>query len=85
MVRLIVAMAHNLSMDVVAEGVESEGQFTRLRTLGCESAQGFHFSKPIDPASAARLIAAQPWYSARIIPNRNSPASFQPQQTPTPS
>jgi diguanylate cyclase (GGDEF)-like protein/PAS domain S-box-containing protein len=85
MVRAIISLARNLSMDVVAEGVESEGQFTRLRTLGCESAQGFHFSKPIDPASAARLIAAQPWYSPRVIPNRNSPASFQPQQTPTPS
>src|SRR5439155_18769582 len=78
MVRAIISLARNLSMDVVAEGVESEGQFSRLRTLGCESAQGFHFSKPIDPASAARLIAAQPWYSARIIPNRSSPASFLP-------
>ena len=85
MVRAIIALARNLSMDVVAEGVESEGQFVRLRTLGCESAQGFHFSRPIDPASAARLIASQPWYSPRATPSRSSAVVFQPQRTPTTS
>jgi diguanylate cyclase (GGDEF)-like protein/PAS domain S-box-containing protein len=84
MVRAIIALARNLSMDVVAEGVESEGQFTRLRTLGCESAQGFHFSRPIDPASAGRLIASQPWCAAAVSPNRSSTAVFQPQRLPTP-
>jgi diguanylate cyclase (GGDEF)-like protein len=85
MVRAIISLARNLSMDVVAEGVESEGQFSRLRTLGCESAQGFHFSKPIDPASAARLIAAQPWSAtASLTPNRNSTAAFLPQRVLTP-
>jgi EAL domain-containing protein (putative c-di-GMP-specific phosphodiesterase class I) len=84
MVRAIIALARNLSMDVVAEGVESEGQFTRLRTLGCESAQGFHFSRPIDPAAAARLIASQPWSLPAVSPSRSSTAVFQPQRLPTP-
>ena len=61
MVRAIVALAHNLSMDVVAEGVENEAQFLHLRALGCEYTQGFHFSQPVDAEAADRLIAAQPW------------------------
>jgi diguanylate cyclase (GGDEF)-like protein/PAS domain S-box-containing protein len=85
MVRAIIALARNLAMDVVAEGVESEGQFSRLRAMGCESAQGFHFSRPIDPAAAATLIASQPWCATRLTQNRNSIAVFQPQRTPIPS
>jgi EAL domain-containing protein (putative c-di-GMP-specific phosphodiesterase class I) len=61
MVRVIVALAHTLSMDVVAEGVESEEQCAHLRALGCEYMQGFHFSKPVDVWEAGRLIASQPW------------------------
>jgi diguanylate cyclase (GGDEF)-like protein/PAS domain S-box-containing protein len=61
MVRAMVAMAHNLGMDVVAEGVETAEQFAQLHMLGCEFAQGFYFSKPVDAATADRLIATQPW------------------------
>jgi diguanylate cyclase (GGDEF)-like protein/PAS domain S-box-containing protein len=61
MVRAIVALAHNLSMDVVAEGVESEEQLFVLRALGCEFTQGFYFSKPVDAGTADGLISSQPW------------------------
>jgi diguanylate cyclase (GGDEF)-like protein/PAS domain S-box-containing protein len=72
MVRVIVALAHTLSMDVVAEGVESEEQFGHLRALGCEYMQGFHFSKPVDVRTAGRLIASQPWHlAAGRAPRRN--------------
>jgi diguanylate cyclase (GGDEF)-like protein/PAS domain S-box-containing protein len=64
MVRAIVALAHNLSMDVVAEGVETEEQFVHLRALGCEYTQGFHFSKAVDAGAADRLISSQPWRNA---------------------
>ena len=47
-VRTIIHMAHNLNMDVVAEGVENETQAQSLKQLGCEYAQGYYFSKPID-------------------------------------
>ena len=60
-VRAIVALAHNLEMDVVAEGVETVQQLEYLRTLGCEHAQGFFFSKPVTAAAAERLIERQPW------------------------
>ena len=61
MVRAIVALAHNLGMDVVAEGVENTDQLAQVRALGCEFAQGFHFSKPVDAHAAAALIDAHPW------------------------
>jgi diguanylate cyclase (GGDEF)-like protein/PAS domain S-box-containing protein len=66
MVRAIVALAHNLGMDVVAEGVETAEQFAQLQDLGCEYAQGFYFSKPVDSAAADRLIASQPWCSTSL-------------------
>jgi diguanylate cyclase (GGDEF)-like protein/PAS domain S-box-containing protein len=65
MVRAIVALAHNLEMDVVAEGVESLHQLEHLRSLGCEMAQGFFFSKPVPAAEAGRLLSAQPWRGLR--------------------
>jgi diguanylate cyclase (GGDEF)-like protein/PAS domain S-box-containing protein len=61
MVRAIVALAHSLGMDVVAEGVETRDQLARLQALDCEYAQGFYFSRPVDAAAAGLLIAAQPW------------------------
>jgi diguanylate cyclase (GGDEF)-like protein len=66
MVRAIVALAHNLGMDVVAEGVETAEQFAELQDLGCEYAQGFYFSKPVDTAAADLLIASQPWCSTSL-------------------
>jgi diguanylate cyclase (GGDEF)-like protein/PAS domain S-box-containing protein len=64
MVRVIVGLAHNFSMDVVAEGVEREEHLTLLRALGCEYAQGYYFSKPIDSTAADRLIVLQPFRTA---------------------
>jgi EAL domain-containing protein (putative c-di-GMP-specific phosphodiesterase class I) len=61
MVSAIVALAHTLGMDVVAEGVETAEQYAQLKALGCEYAQGCYFSKPVDTAAAGRLIASQPW------------------------
>jgi CheY-like chemotaxis protein len=45
-VAAIVAMAHALDLCVVAEGVETSDQLDRLRTLGCEQAQGYLFARP---------------------------------------
>jgi EAL domain-containing protein (putative c-di-GMP-specific phosphodiesterase class I) len=61
MVGAIVALAHKLGMDVVAEGVETAAQLSLLRAVGCEYAQGFYFSRPVDAAAADALIAADPW------------------------
>ncbi|HSR55383.1 MAG TPA: EAL domain-containing protein, partial [Alphaproteobacteria bacterium] len=46
-VRAILAMAHSLSLKVVAEGVESEEQLKFLDEAGCDEVQGFLISKPV--------------------------------------
>ncbi|QEP42519.1 EAL domain-containing protein [Ectothiorhodospiraceae bacterium BW-2] len=46
----MIAMAHALGMEVVAEGVETEIQLQRLRQLDCERVQGYLFAKPLPPA-----------------------------------
>jgi diguanylate cyclase (GGDEF)-like protein len=55
-VRAIVALAHSLGLDVVAEGVEESGQAAMLRALGCECVQGFYFSRPLDGEKAEAAI-----------------------------
>jgi EAL domain-containing protein (putative c-di-GMP-specific phosphodiesterase class I) len=67
MVCSIVALAQNLGMDVVAEGVETAEQLSQLGALGCEYVQGFSLSKPVDVAAADCLIASQPWRGLRRI------------------
>ena len=52
----IVTMAHDLDLKVVAEGVESESDIVQLRQLGCEYAQSFAFSPPINFEMARRLL-----------------------------
>lgn len=48
--RTIIAMAHNLSMGVIAEGVENTEQLAFLQSTRCEEIQGFLFSKPMPAA-----------------------------------
>ncbi len=66
LVRTIIKMAHNLGMKVVAEGVESNEQYTLLRALGCEYVQGFLFSKPVPAAAAALLLPKQERYKGGL-------------------
>ncbi|MES2580377.1 MAG: EAL domain-containing protein, partial [Pseudomonadota bacterium] len=44
----IILMAHKLGMQVIAEGVETQGQYDLLAAAGCDYAQGYLFSKPVD-------------------------------------
>jgi predicted signal transduction protein with EAL and GGDEF domain len=55
-VQAIVTLAHNLRMQVVAEGPETAGQLQLLRELRCEYAQGFYYSKPVDHPEALQLL-----------------------------
>ncbi len=56
-VRAILALAHSLGLDVVAEGVEEQEQAKMLRSLGCEFVQGFYFARPLEHKGVAGAIA----------------------------
>ncbi len=58
-VRTIINLAHNLGLDVVAEGIETEEQLAQLRSLQCEYGQGYYFSRPVNSQSMAALLAEQ--------------------------
>ena len=63
LVQAIVSLAHNLSMEVVAEGVETPGQAAQLSKMWCEYAQGYLFGKPMSADEAGAFIAAYPrWW-----------------------
>jgi diguanylate cyclase (GGDEF)-like protein/PAS domain S-box-containing protein len=55
--RSIVRLAHDLDMSVVAEGVETQSEATRLKSLNCEFAQGYLFGAPMDATAAYNFIA----------------------------
>jgi diguanylate cyclase (GGDEF)-like protein/PAS domain S-box-containing protein len=57
MIVAIITLAHNLGLEVVAEGVETKVQREQLRMLGCDYAQGYLFSRPADAFAAAALLA----------------------------
>jgi EAL domain-containing protein (putative c-di-GMP-specific phosphodiesterase class I) len=48
-VGMIIELAHTLGVEAVAEGVETEEQAVLLEEMGCDMAQGYHFSKPLPP------------------------------------
>jgi len=57
-VKSIIGLAHNLNLDVIAEGVEVQLQARMLRNLGCDYAQGFLFSKPVSADAAGAVMSA---------------------------
>ncbi len=59
-VRTILPMASSLRLDVIAEGVETAEQVEMLRTLRCEFAQGYYFSKPVPADEAGVLLERNP-------------------------
>jgi diguanylate cyclase (GGDEF)-like protein/PAS domain S-box-containing protein len=54
--RSIITLAHDLGMDVVAEGAETDSDAVELYQLGCEYAQGFVFGEPMTPERARELL-----------------------------
>jgi len=55
----IVRMAQALSVEVVAEGVETEAQLDALRAIGCQLAQGFYFHRPLPAEAITELLLAE--------------------------
>ncbi|HSW04475.1 EAL domain-containing protein [Aquabacterium sp.] len=63
--RAIISMAHGLQMQVLAEGVETEGQLSLLVANGCDRFQGYWFSPPVSADELERLVREQ-----RMVPER---------------
>lgn len=55
----IITLAHNLDIEVIAEGVENLEQLVHLKAANCDHAQGFFFSKPVGAADASRLLLSR--------------------------
>ncbi|WP_319779266.1 EAL domain-containing protein [Maridesulfovibrio sp.] len=55
-VRAVNALGHSLSMDVIAEGVETRQQLILLKDIGCDYVQGFYFDKPQTMDDAEKLV-----------------------------
>jgi diguanylate cyclase (GGDEF)-like protein/PAS domain S-box-containing protein len=60
----VIAMAHALGMDVVAEGVETEEQLRKVVDMDCDNAQGFFFARPLSSEMMGRLLAD--WAAAAV-------------------
>lgn len=75
-VQSTIDLAHNLGLQVVAEGIESQAVRQRLGELGCDIGQGFHIGQPMPAA------AVLPWLAA-AGPTRPPPARLVPPATPT--
>jgi diguanylate cyclase (GGDEF)-like protein/PAS domain S-box-containing protein len=63
-VESIITLSNNLGISVIAEGIETESNWTQLAMLGCEFGQGYYFSRPVPPGQAlqvAELRTREPW------------------------
>jgi EAL domain-containing protein (putative c-di-GMP-specific phosphodiesterase class I) len=56
-VRIIIMLAHNLGLKVVAEGTETEDHIKLLKLLKCEMSQGYNYSRPADAQAMLKLLA----------------------------
>ena len=65
-VRTSIDLAHNLGLKVVAEGVENETALKRLRTLGCDLAQGNYVGRPLTGAELEEWLAQSAWGFANV-------------------
>ncbi|MEV7275964.1 EAL domain-containing protein [Streptomyces sp. NPDC093111] len=59
-VEALVQLAHRLGLTVTAECVETSGQATRLRRIGCDTGQGWLYSRPVAPDRIGELIGVAP-------------------------
>ena len=56
LLKAIIEMAHTLELKVVAEGVETEEQKKRLKSMNCDIAQGYFYAKPTPAAEYEKLL-----------------------------
>ena len=82
-VAAILAMAHNLDLEVVAEGVETPAQADLLRSFDCPIGQGYLFGRPVEPAELARQAAGST--NQRSASKSDERPGSDPSPSPSPS
>jgi EAL domain-containing protein (putative c-di-GMP-specific phosphodiesterase class I) len=66
-VRSIIDLAHNLSVNVVAEGVEDQATMDLLIDYGCDEAQGYFFARPMDGDALKHFLETSPYGCSRTL------------------
>ena len=82
-VRIIVMLAHNLGLSVVAEGVENQQQMEMLKHLGCELGQGYLFSRPGEAVTIEQLLISQNAAQSALGQGSSATRSFPWQKAPS--
>ncbi|WP_148863736.1 sensor domain-containing protein [Marinobacter fonticola] len=62
----MVALSHNLGLEVVAEGIETQSTLEHVRSLGCQQGQGFHLARPMSSE------AFEAWYREHLLRRERS-------------
>ncbi len=75
-VNVIIAMAHGLGLEVIAEGVETETQCEIMRTSACDEIQGYFFSKPVDLESVRAMLSEGRQLPAHLLRFRARPRAL---------
>lgn len=65
-VNAIITMSHSFGIEVVAEGVETQGQQEMLERMGCDIIQGYHFARPLDRAMLLDFVSSRRGETAPI-------------------
>jgi len=69
----VIRLVHDLGKVAICEGVETKGQFDRLREFGCDSIQGYYFSRPLSADAASRTMEKGNLFHADDAPTEEPP------------
>ena len=72
-VRSTISLAHELGLEVVAEGIEDQPTWDLLTKLGCDTAQGYFISKPLPAHELDRWVAESGWLLSDDTQAKDSP------------
>ncbi len=72
MLEVVVDIADSLEVPTIAEGVETAEQLMALKSIGCDVAQGYYFSRPVPPEEFEPFLLAKKNQTEQVIPDRKS-------------